>query len=296
MLAIQKNVNLSFYSTWRVGGSADFFVEPQSIEDLKRIETISKERKLPITLLGGGTNCLISDAGIRGLVVSLRKLVGLSYAIEGDFFKIECLSGTPKILLTKIFLSHQLAPAVFLSGIPGCVAGGVVMNAGVSENIIPCQFSEIVDWIDVVRDNQIIRKNQSDIQWSYRNSRGWQPGIIARVGLKWPLQRITDLSQIVKKERNTRIAKQPLEQASCGSTFVNPKNAPTAGHLIEKNGLKGFRIGQAQVSKKHANFIVNLGGAKARDIHLVIQHVQKNVQDRTGVHLSTEIKYLGDWL
>ena len=297
MPIIKENINLSFYSTWRVGGLADFFVEPQNIEDIKWIETKSKDQDWPITIIGGGTNCLISDEGLQGLVVSLKKLVGITSFIEDGFLKIECMAGTPKLLLMKEFLKHQLAPAIFLSGIPGCVGGGVVMNAGVSENIIPCQFSQIVDWVDIVYNHQIIRKKHSDIQWSYRKSKGWQPGIIARIGFKWPLEPINHLSQKIRQARDMRLSKQPLKEASCGSTFINPKNHTdlSAGKLIEQSGLKGFQIGQAKVSKKHANFIVNLGKAKAQDIHNVISHVQKSVYDQTGIHLQTEIKYLGNW-
>ena len=298
MPIIKENINLSLYSTWRVGGPADFFAEPRNIEDLKWIETKSKDQDWPITIIGGGTNCLISDNGLRGLVVSLKKLVGTISFIKDGFLKIECLAGTPKLLLMKEFLKHQLAPAIFLSGIPGCVGGGVVMNAGVSEDITPCQFSEIVDWVDVVHDNKIIRKNYADIQWSYRNSKGWQPGIIARIGFKWPLQPTYHLSEKVRYARDIRLSKQPLDKASCGSTFTNPKKYTnlSAGQLIEQSGLKGFQIGQAKVSEKHANFIVNLGKAKAQDIHLIISHVQKSVYDKTGIPLQTEVKYLGNFL
>ena len=171
------------------------------------------------------------------------------------------------------------------------------MNAGVSEDITPCQFSEIVDWIDIVHDNKVIRKNHVDIQWSYRSSKGWQPGIIARIGLKWPLKPINHLTQKVRKAKEIRLSKQPLVHASCGSTFINPKKYTnlSAGQLIEQIGLKGFQIGGAKVSEKHANFIVNVGKAKAQDIHSVISHVQKSVYEKTGISLQTEVKYLGNW-
>ena len=294
-LLSKENINLSSYSTWRVGGRADFFVEPQNIEDIKWIETQSKSQKWPVTIIGGGTNCLISDDGLKGLVISLKKLVSITSSIEDDFLKIECLAGTSKILLMKEFLKHQLAPAIFLSGIPGCVGGGIVMNAGVSEDIMPYQFSQIVDWVDVIYNNHIVRKKHSDIKWSYRSSKGWQPGIIARVGLKWPLEPIEHLSQKVKHARDIRLSKQPLKEASCGSTFINPKSHThfSAGELIEQSGLKGFQIGQAKVSEKHANFIVNLGRAKAQDIHNIISYVQRSVYDKMGIHLQTEVKYLG---
>lgn len=297
MTIIQKNINLSIYSTWRVGGCADFFAQPCNIEELKHIENKAKDHKWPITILAGGTNCLISDRGVRGLVISLRKLTKLSSFKEDGFLKIECLAGTSKLLLMKEFLKHKLAPAIFLSGIPGTVSGGVVMNAGISEKISPRDFSEIVDWVEVVHNQKLLRKKASQIKWSYRNSERWGPGIIARVGFRWPLKpQVRNLSQRVQRARQQRIAKQPLKDHSCGSTFVNPQDSNlTAGQWIEKSEMKGFQIGQAQVSEKHANFIVNLGGAKAIDIHYVINDVQNIVYDKMGVQLKTEVKYLGEW-
>ena len=294
---IQKQVNLSRYSSWKVGGPGDFFAQPRTIEDLQWIEAEAKSRDLPLTLLGGGTNCLISDAGVRGMVVSLGKLVGLNAFIEDGHLKIECLAGTPKLLIMKAFLKHHLAPAVFLSGIPGHVGGGVIMNAGVREKITPHEFSEIVDWVEIVHDHQIIRKYASQIQWHYRHCKGLGPGIVARVGLKWPIQHIENLPLQVSQAQKQRQSKQPLEKPSCGSTFTNPQHLGvlSAGQLIEQNGLKGFRFGGAGVSDKHANFILNLGGAKAKDIDFVIQHIQKQVFHTTGICLQTEVKYLGDW-
>lgn len=294
---IKTNVHLSRYSSWQVGGCADFLAEPQTIEDLQWIEAEAKHKGLPLTLLGGGTNCLISDAGVRGIVISLRKLIGFSSFVKDGFLKIECLAGTPKLLIMKEFLKHKLAPAIFLSGIPGCVGGGVIMNAGVRENITPCEFSEIVDWVDIIYDQQIVRKTFLDMQWSYRYCQGWQPGIIANIGLKWEMNPITDLHEKVKKAQWHRLLKQPLEKPSCGSTFTNPKNADglSAGQLIEQSGLKGFQFGQAKVSDKHANFIINLGKAKAGDIDFIIQHIQERVHHTTGIHLQTEVKYLGEW-
>ena len=294
---IKENMHLSRYSSWQVGGCADFLAEPHTIEDLQWIEAEARDKNIPITLLGGGTNCLISDAGVRGIVISLRKMVGFSSSVEDGFLKIACLAGTPKLLIMKEFLKHKLAPAVFLSGIPGCMGGGVIMNAGVREHITPCEFSEIVDWVDIVYDQQVVRKSFLDMQWSYRSCQGWQPGMIAHIGLKWPYNPIDDLPQHVKKAQLQRLLKQPLEKPSCGSTFTNPKDVEglSAGQLIEQTGLKGFQFGQARVSDKHANFIVNLGGAKAGDIDFIIQHIQEKVHHKKGVHLQTEVKYLGEW-
>ncbi|MCB0393048.1 MAG: UDP-N-acetylmuramate dehydrogenase, partial [Bdellovibrionales bacterium] len=241
-----------------------------------------------------GSNTLISDEGIPGLTISTRKLNDLTTHLEGSKLKIEALAGTPKLLVMKQFLNHGLNPALFLAGIPGDIAGGVVMNAGVAEDIVPREFVEIVEWFEVVRDGKILKFQNSDIKWSYRKSEGWQPGIIVKVGLQWEGKKIEDLESIVKKANEVRFSKQPLDMPSCGSVFVNPKGHKSA-KLIEETGLKGLKIGGAQVSTKHANFIVNLGDAKASDIHQLILKVQSQVKSKHGIDLHNEVCYLGKW-
>jgi UDP-N-acetylmuramate dehydrogenase len=295
---IQEKIPLADYTSWLVGGSADFFCLPTTEAELREALLWARDRGQTVTLLGGGSNVLISDGGVRGLVIGLRRFSGYQVKEERQRLQIEALAGTAKSELLKTFLKYKLAPALFLAGLPGDTAGGVVMNAGVGEMITPREFVEITDWIEVLRWQgdtlQTLRLRKEDLHWEYRHSQGWQPGVITKVGISWPLEPQADLLEKVKNANRVRLSRQPLDMPSCGSVFVNPPGHKSA-QLIESCGLKGYTIGGAQVSLKHANFIVNIGGAKATEIWSVIQHVKKTVQEQTGVVLSTEVIRLGDW-
>jgi UDP-N-acetylmuramate dehydrogenase len=296
---IRQNVSLASYTSWQVGGSADWLSEPTSEIELEQAIKFAVEKSLPINVLGGGTNVLISDRGIRGLVIALRKFSGLNTRVHHGRFQVEALSGTSKSELLRAFLKAKLEPAVFLAGIPGDVGGGVVMNAGVSEMMTPREFVEITDRIEVWNwdSRGVISKRQIDaknLNWSYRHCEGWRPGILVRAWFSWKLEPREDTLSRVRNANQARLTKQPLDLPSCGSVFVNPPN-DRAGRLIESCGLKGFAIGAAKVSEKHANFIVNTGGATATDMSAVIEYVQKKVLMVSGVKLKTEVIWLGDW-
>jgi UDP-N-acetylmuramate dehydrogenase len=306
-LKIQSEIPLAPMTSWRVGGPAEFLAEPVSMDELKEAMNWARANSHEITVLSGGTNVLVSDNGVRGLVIALHKLSGAQtresvHADGRTYLEIGCLAGTSKSELLKIFLKYKLAPALFLAGIPGDVGGGVAMNAGIGEMWTPREFVELVEWIEVLRfsksassgEPQLVRIAAHDLQWSYRHCNGWQPGIIARVGLAWPLEPQDDILARVRSANQVRASKQPLDQPSCGSVFINPAGAKS-GQLIEQLGLKGFTIGGAKVSEKHANFIVNMGFATACDIHSVILEVQRRARAERGVELKTEVVYLGNW-
>ncbi len=294
-LVVLSKVNLAQYTSWLVGGDAEFFCMPKTVDDLKEALSHAKQNKLPITILGGGSNVLISDDGVPGLTICLRQFSQISSKIENNKLYIEALSGTGKNELLKIFLKNKLAPALFLAGLPGDIGGGVVMNAGVAEAFAPREFMEFVDEIQVMDfDGNVKTINKKDLKISYRHTDGWQPGIVLSVKISWPMDIDETILQKVKDANRTRLTKQPLDMPSCGSVFKNPPDHKAA-QLIDQSGLKGFRIGDAQVSLKHANFIVNLENAKARDIWEVIQHVRATVLERQKVSLTTEVVKLGLW-
>lgn len=297
-MQIQSQVVLAPYTSWQVGGPAEFFCAPRNLEQLLEAQTWARQNKQPITILSGGSNVLVGDRGLKGLVICLKDFAGLTTSIakEGDqeIFRIEVWAGTGKSELLKIFLKHKLSPALFLAGIPGDVGGGVVMNAGVAEMFEPREFTEITEWVEVLRpDGKVERLQHDEMKWAYRHLEGWQPGIIIKAGLKWPNKPDPKILDQVREANKIRLTKQPLDMPSCGSVFVNPPGQKAA-QLIDSCGLKGYTVGQAQVSLKHANFIVNLGGAKASDIKAVIEHVQKTVRDQKGIELRTEVIRLGD--
>jgi UDP-N-acetylmuramate dehydrogenase len=294
-LPISENISLDKYTSWLIGGFADFFCLPRTVEELREAQQWAQERSLPLTFLGGGSNVLVSDRGIRGLTICLKNFSGAQVRTDSNCLRIEALSGTSKSELLKIFLKYKLPPALFLAGIPGDVGGGIVMNAGVAESFTPREFVELVDWVEILRpDGSLIRKNKNELNWSYRHCDGWQPGVITQVGLSWPIEIDEKIIEKVREANKVRLSKQPLDWPSCGSVFVNPTGYKAA-QLIDQCGLKGQRIGDAQVSLKHANFIVNLGKATALDTWELILFVQNEVLQKKGVQLKTEVVRLGDW-
>lgn len=292
-LQIEKNKPLKSFSSWLVGGNAEFFAEPQSLNDIREAFLAASRENRPLTILGGGTNVLINDKGIAGLVVSLRKLSKIEEISQKDnHLEFWSWSGTPKSEILKLLLKHKSPAACFLAGLPGQVGGGVVMNAGVSEKLRPREFCEIVSAIEVVRPQGHIEViDGQKLQWSYRHCDGWKPGIISRIKISVEINSSTDVLSEVKNLNQMRLKKQPLEFPSCGSVFRNPLPRH-AGQLIEEAGLKGHRMGGAQISEKHANFIINTGNATAADIRALIELAQTTIKKKFGIDLITEVVFL----
>ncbi len=300
MIELRAQVSLASFTWWKIGGVADQVAEPQTVAELAEALELAFRNKWPVTVLGGGSNILVSDRGIEGLTILLRGLSAIeSVEGRGGRLHVVALAGANKAELTKIFLSRKLAPALFLCGLPGEIGGGVVMNAGVGEMITPREFVEITDWIEVLRpleSGKIEKRSFSgrELKWTYRHCEGWQPGVISRVGLSWPIDPQADMMDKVRLANKNRLSRQPLEWPSCGSVFRNPPGGKS-GALIEQSGLKGFQIGLAQISEKHANFIINRGGASAFDVRRLIEHVQATVLAKHGVELHPEVKFIGRW-
>lgn len=293
----KENHSLRLLNSWKIGGNAEYFCSPESIDDCKTAHQWAKDNKKDITYLGLGSNVLISDDGIPGLVICTRKLksIEVKEQSEKDLLQIECLAGTGKMELLKVFLKYNLSPALMFAGIPGDIGGGIAMNAGIAEKIEPREFCEVIEWVEVLRDNEIKRFSNTDLEWSYRICKGWQPGMIVKAGIAWPLsQSDPDIKQKVRTANKNRLTKQPLDKPSCGSVFVNPL-PHYSGQLIEELGLKGHQIGDAQISEKHANFIVNLGEAKAQDVKALIDLVKTKVKSEKNIDLKTEVRFLGNW-
>ena len=298
-LKIEENKSLAEFTSWLVGGVAERYVAPQNLDELKEVMALAHKNHWPLTVLGGGTNVLVSDEGVSGLVVHTHLLNKVQVLQEKPNLVIEAECGAQKSEVLKIFMKFRLTPAIFLAGLPGDMAGGVVMNAGVGHQVAPREFHEIVQGFDVLSFDEtgsVVESSfdKEQIQWEYRKSRNWQPGLISRVRVEWPNQPDEEVLKSVRDGNKRRKSTQPLSEPSCGSVFKNPEG-DHAGRLIEASGLKGFHIGGAQVSEKHANFVVNKGKATAQDIHEVIQHVQKTVFEKHNVKLTNEVVYLGVW-
>ncbi|MBK9294585.1 MAG: UDP-N-acetylmuramate dehydrogenase [Oligoflexia bacterium] len=290
----KKSEILANHTSWLVGGPAEYYFEPTNKEELRDALIVARKESLNVTYLGGGSNVLVSDDGVSGLVISFKKMNKIEVIEDNEeVYSFWADAGVTKSELLKIFLKKKLEPALFLAGIPGQVGGGVVMNAGVSENIKPREFGEIIQGLEVLKPDGTIKGVKANrIKWSYRNCDGWQPGIITRALISWPNKPVDNILEKVKELNQARLAKQPLEYPSCGSVFVNP-HPHKAGELIESVNLKGYKVGNAQISEKHANFIVNLGGATAQDIRELMQICIRKVKAVCGVELKTEVKFLG---
>lgn len=292
MRGIKENVLLAPHTSWLVGGPAEFFAEPVDVDEIRSLIVWAAQHRHKVTVLGGGSNVLVSDAGIKGLVISLNYFKKISVISESPNLVFTALSGTPKSELLRIFLKYKLHPALFLAGLPGQLGGGVVMNAGVSEKIQPREFNEIVESVTVLNPDGSLRTfNKSELTWSYRHCHGWEPGIIIDVKFSWPNVPDDSIPGRVRELNHLRLSKQPLDLPSCGSVFRNPL-PEHAGVLIENAGLKGTQIGGAEISKKHANFIVNIGNAKSADIKALIELAQKTVKEKFQIDLQTEVVFL----
>lgn len=292
---ILQNVKLAPYTSWVIGGLAEHFALPTNYDELRELLKWATAHHQPVTILGGGSNVLISDHGVKGLTICFKKFSSLRSEIKDGRLYIKCLAGTGKSDLLKLFLKHQLPPALFMAGLPGDVGGGIVMNAGVAEMYKPREFMEIVDSIEVMTAaGDVLEIKKENLTVKYRHTEGWQPHIVVGANISCQMLQDHDVLAKVREANKVRSSKQPLDKPSCGSVFKNPEGYKVA-QLIDQCGLKGFQIGQAQVSLKHANFIVNLGEATAHDTWELILHVQQTVKEKSGVQITTEVVRLGEW-
>ncbi|MDK2742639.1 MAG: UDP-N-acetylmuramate dehydrogenase [Nitrospira sp.] len=281
---VRFNAPLKDYTSFRIGGPADVLVLPADVEDVVRLARQANEQKLPIFVLGG-TNLLVRDKGIRGVVVGLEKLRAITEE-PGSVLYAEGGVGMPTLIGYAI--RRSLAGLEWAAGIPGSVAGCVVMNAGT-------RLGEMKDSVKAVR---IISPNGTridcearTIEFGYRRAT-LPPGIVVGVWLQLTPGVRADIEKVVKDYLRYRRDTQPLTLPSAGCVFKNPTN-DSAGRVVEAAGLKGASVGDACVSTKHANFIVNQGHASAGDVLSLIRKVRAQVARKTGVKLELELKLVG---
>ncbi len=285
---IRCGVPMSEYTSYRVGGPADCLALPASVDDLKKILEWCRQESRRYFILGNGTNLLVRDGGIRGLVISLsRALVGIKSEPDGE---VRARAGEPLARLVEFACRKGLAGLEFAAGIPGSIGGALFMNAGAfhgeMKGVIEC-----VRFMDVA-GSEFSRSND-ECKFAYR-SMLMQDGEVILEG-KFRLREDGEkaVRQRVDGILKQRMAKHPYDFPSAGSVFKNPPGHP-AGKLIEASGLKGRRIGDAEVSTKHANFIINRGTARAREILELIRIVQERVFQEKGIRLEPEIRIIGE--
>ena len=282
------NFPLKEHTTFKIGGVADLYVCPNNLMELINSLSILKENNVPYFLLGAGSNLLISDKGIRGAVIKLGE--GFDYAhAKGDY--ILAGAGVSLAKLASEAKCAELTGLEFASGIPGSLGGALFMNAGAYGGEMKDVVTE-VSFIDSDGTVKTVSCNECD--FGYRKSifsKGDKIIISAKLTLKKGNKE--EISAKMRELNGKRKEKQPLEYPSAGSTFKRPEGH-FAGSLIEQAGLKGYTLGGAQVSEKHAGFIINTGNATAKDVCELIEYVKKTVFEKFGVQLEPEVKITGE--
>ena len=277
---------MSKHTSWRVGGTADRFYVPSSIEDLQTF-LVELPAELDVHWFGVGSNLLVRDGGIRGVVIAAGRL--LRHLERIDELHVRAGSGLPCTQLARQCIRWGLGPSEFFAGIPGTIGGALAMNAG-------AHGGETWDRVESVRTidrNGVIReRGPEDYEVGYRTVRGPAQEWFLEARLVFDPD-VTASKETLDAMLARRKATQPLGLPSCGSVFQNPPD-DHAARLIEASGLKGFRIGGAEVSTKHANFIINADDASAADIEALINHVQDTVEEKHGVRLKHEVRIVGE--
>ncbi len=278
---------LKRYTAWKIGGPADALLEPGNTDEL--IEAIKKAREhgIPVTVLGGGTNVLVRDGGIRGLTIRLAKSLK---GVEIEGVRVVADAGALYPVLANTTAGRGLGGLEFATGIPGTVGGAVYMNAGAYGS----ETTEVLDWADVYQDGVVVRMENADLALSYRRSilHDHPDWVVLRAGYTLAPGDPGELRARIKEFRTQRMDGSP-NRPSCGSTFKRPPD-DFPGRVIEAAGLKGTRVGQVEVSPVHANYFVNLGGATAREALELMALVREKVRERLGVELEPEVRVLGD--
>ncbi len=283
----KTNYNLSHLTWFKVGGKADIFFKPANTQDLAHFLR-QNQNNLPITIIGAGSNMIIRDGGVAGVVIKLGQA----------FTQIEFI--TPKILvigagclninLARFCKANNVSGLEFLSGIPGSIGGGVVMNAGAYCR----EFKDIIIWVEALdAEGNLQHIKAEEIKFKYRGNDLPKDLIITKVAVKIDFGQPQDIAGKMQEISLKRNISQPVKTATGGSTFANPISGPKAWELIDQAGMRGARIEDAQISELHCNFMINLGSATAKNLEELGNLVQKKVFQHSGYKLEWEIKRIG---
>lgn len=285
---LKQNEQLSAHVYMKVGGLADLYYEAKNSKELEEVIKLSIREEIPFTLLGNGSNVLVSDKGVRGLVVKNNaeeiKLLPFGF--------VEVDSGVELSKLISLARNNGLTGLERLIRVPGTVGGAIFMNAG--DTFKKKFIGDLVVWVEVVdKEGNVKKLELAECEFGYRSSRFQKSGeTILRVKLQLK-QETKEKIEIAARDILVRKMKQPTGP-SMGSTFKNPQGS-SAGELIEKAGLKGKQIGGAKISEVHGNFIINTGNATAKDVKDLIDLIKKTVKDKFNIELEEEIRYVGEW-
>jgi UDP-N-acetylmuramate dehydrogenase len=275
------------YTSIKVGGPADSLLFPSNVEELRKVVRYAKRRKIPFFILGRGTNLVVKDKGIRGWVISLTQ--GMKKAqMEEDVVMAE--AGLSLQRLVQFTILKGLTGLEPFFGIPGTVGGGLAMNAGAWG----VELKDVLLSITLMKeDGEIAERPRSRLNFSYRRLALPSSWIILKGRFQLKKEKKEEILKRIKSYSEMRKRTQPLDYPSAGSIFKNPEEGP-AGKWIEEVGLKGFRMGQAMVSDRHANFIINLGKATAEEVINLMEWMEKRIYEERGISLEREVRVVGE--
>lgn len=286
---VKKDELMSRHTTFRIGGPADYFVMPSSVEEIRKIISLCRRQNVPYYVIGNGSNLLVGDGGYRGVIVQIFKRMN---AVRTEGEKIYAQAGA---LLSKVAAAAceaSLTGVEFASGIPGTLGGALRMNAGAYGG----EMKQIVESASVLTpEGNVITLSVEELEMGYRTSIIAKKDYVALeavLSLKKGDQ--NEIRELMDDLKERRVSKQPLEYGSAGSTFKRPEGY-FAGKLIDDAGLRGFRIGDAQVSEKHCGFVINRGSATAAEVMELMNRVSERVEEKFGVKLEPEVRRIGEF-
>lgn len=278
------------HTSFKIGGPADVFIKVDNIEELKETLDLSKKNQIPLTIIGNGSNILVTDKGIRGITAKLNlKDIEIKKENNKQIIKVE--AGVPVGLLAQKLLKEEITGFEELSGIPGTIGGAVIMNAGAHGK----ELKDILKKVTAMDYNGNIHEfTNEECLFSYRNSRFQKEKyIILQATLELEKGNSTEIKEKMDEYMQFRKEKQPIEYPNAGSTFKRGEDFVTA-KLIDEAGLKGYKVGGAQVSEKHAGFIVNVDNATAKDVIELTDYIKEKIEEKFGKKINLEIQIIGE--
>jgi len=286
--AIFRNESMKKHTSFRIGGPADLLIIPSNVKEIQYAIQLCRDMGIPYFVMGNGSNLLVRDKGIRGLVIKISERFK---EVKVEENQIHAQAGILLSSLSRISIQASLTGLEFCSGIPGTLGGAVTMNAGAYGG----EMKDVVSSVTVLdRNNQVKRIDHEQLEFGYRSSVIQKEGyVVLEVGLDLKPGDMETSQKIVEDLTRRRREKQPISYPSAGSTFQRPVGY-YAGKLIQDCGLKGMRIGDAQISELHAGFIINLGNATASDVITLIELVKDKIKTNYGVEMHPEIKIVGE--
>ena len=287
-LQLEKNISLANFTTWRIGGPAEWIAQPKNIAEINYLINWINKKKIPCNIIGNGSNLLINDKGIEGLSLCMRNMKGIH--IDKNSGIIDVLSGEMLPNLARKAAAKGLHGLEWAIGIPGTIGGAVVMNAGAQKDCIS-SYLESVTTLSMAGEYKIFKRK--DLDFGYRHSLLQNENLIViSARLKLVSGVTKKIRQVTNRNLTHRLQTQPYKAQTCGSVFRNPEPLKAA-KLIEELGLKGVRFGGAEISKIHSNFIINSNKASSYDVLELIKYIQKKVLNSYGILLETEVKQCG---